>query len=63
MNKTKELYAVQSLTSKNRNRALARGTSLLVSVEHLCILPERFGKKRPMNSKFDYCVSQKDVTS
>ena len=22
---------------------------------HLCILPERFGKKRPMNRKFDHC--------
>ena len=26
---------------------------------HLCILPERFGK-RPMNRKFDQCASQKE---
>ena len=30
---------------------------------HLCILPEHFGKKRPMDRKFDHCVSQKAVMS
>ena len=30
---------------------------------HQCDLPERFGKKRPMNRKFDQCVSKKNIMS
>ena len=37
--------------------------SLLVSVQTPVYSTRAFWKKRPMNRKFDHCVSQKDIMS